>query len=74
MIVPIPGTRKLERLEENVGSVDLKLTSEDLSRIAAETSKIPLARRSWEWQRELRLKAKLRLDDAQTGSWLNVGP
>ena len=29
-IVPIPGTTKLERLEENLGAVDIKLTSDDL--------------------------------------------
>jgi aryl-alcohol dehydrogenase-like predicted oxidoreductase len=29
-IVPIPGTRKLERLEENIGAVDVRLTAEDL--------------------------------------------
>jgi aryl-alcohol dehydrogenase-like predicted oxidoreductase len=27
--VPIPGTRRLERLEENIGAVDLELTSDD---------------------------------------------
>ena len=32
-IVPIPGTRKIERLEENVGAADLELTAEDLKRI-----------------------------------------
>jgi aryl-alcohol dehydrogenase-like predicted oxidoreductase len=32
-IVPIPGTRKVARLEENVGAADLKLTAEDLKRI-----------------------------------------
>jgi aryl-alcohol dehydrogenase-like predicted oxidoreductase len=32
-IVPIPGTRKVARLEENVGAADLKLTDEDLKRI-----------------------------------------
>ncbi len=41
-IVPIPGTRKLERLEENIGSVDVKLTPADVNRIAAEASKIPV--------------------------------
>jgi aryl-alcohol dehydrogenase-like predicted oxidoreductase len=41
-IVPIPGTRKLERLEENIGSVDVKLTPDDLGRITAEASKIPV--------------------------------
>jgi aryl-alcohol dehydrogenase-like predicted oxidoreductase len=30
-IVPIPGTRKLERLEKNLGAVDVKLTHEELS-------------------------------------------
>ena len=32
-IVPIPGTRRLERLEENLGSADLKLTREDLAEL-----------------------------------------
>ena len=30
-IVPIPGTRRLERLDENLGSADLDLTPEDLT-------------------------------------------
>jgi aryl-alcohol dehydrogenase-like predicted oxidoreductase len=34
-IAPIPGTRKLERLEENLGGADVDLTAEDLERIAA---------------------------------------
>jgi aryl-alcohol dehydrogenase-like predicted oxidoreductase len=33
-IVPIPGTRNIVRLEENVGAVHLKLTDDDLRRIA----------------------------------------
>jgi aryl-alcohol dehydrogenase-like predicted oxidoreductase len=32
-IVPIPGSRKLERLDENNGAVDIVLTAEDLSAI-----------------------------------------
>ena len=32
-VVPIPGTRKISRLEENVGAVEVKLTEEDLSRL-----------------------------------------
>jgi aryl-alcohol dehydrogenase-like predicted oxidoreductase len=32
-IVPIPGTRKLHRLDENLGAVDIELTAEDLSEI-----------------------------------------
>jgi aryl-alcohol dehydrogenase-like predicted oxidoreductase len=39
-IVPIPGTRKLERLEENLGAIDVKLTAEDLSELNDALSKI----------------------------------
>lgn len=39
-IVPIPGTRKLERLEENIGAVAVELTSDDLHDIDRAASKI----------------------------------
>jgi aryl-alcohol dehydrogenase-like predicted oxidoreductase len=39
-IVPIPGTRKLERLDENLGAVAIELTSDDLREIDTATSKI----------------------------------
>jgi len=41
-IVPIPGTKKLNRLEENLASVDITLTPEDLRHIEAalQTTKI----------------------------------
>src|SRR6266568_3535332 len=39
-IVPIPGTTKLHRLEENLGAVELELTASDLEQINAEVSKI----------------------------------
>ena len=32
-IVPIPGTTKLHRLEENIGAVDIELTPDDLREI-----------------------------------------
>lgn len=32
-IVPIPGTRQIERLEENIGALDVDLSSEDLAAI-----------------------------------------
>jgi aryl-alcohol dehydrogenase-like predicted oxidoreductase len=32
-IVPIPGTTKLHRLEENIGAADLQLTADDLRKI-----------------------------------------
>ena len=31
--MPIPGTRRLERLEENLGAADLQLTTDDLAEI-----------------------------------------
>jgi len=39
-IVPIPGTTKLSRLDENIGSVEIKLTSDDLREIDSAASKI----------------------------------
>jgi aryl-alcohol dehydrogenase-like predicted oxidoreductase len=39
-IVPIPGTTKLHRLEENLGAADVALTAEDLHGMAAAISKI----------------------------------
>jgi aryl-alcohol dehydrogenase-like predicted oxidoreductase len=33
-IVPIPGTRRIERLEENVGALDVALSDDDLREIA----------------------------------------
>jgi aryl-alcohol dehydrogenase-like predicted oxidoreductase len=39
-IVPIPGTTKLHRLEENVGSTTVDLTPEDLRQIDGAASKI----------------------------------
>ncbi len=41
-IVPIPGTTKLSRLEENIGSVNLELTADDLHRIEEAASKITI--------------------------------
>ena len=34
-IVPIPGTKRVKYLEENVGAVDVQLTAQDLARIDA---------------------------------------
>ena len=45
-IVPIPGTRKLERLEENIGAVAIKLSPDDVREIddAAKTINVQGAR------------------------------
>ncbi len=42
-IVPIPGTTKLHRLEENIGSTNITLSSEELSGINTVLSKIEVA-------------------------------
>ncbi len=39
-IVPIPGTRKLHRLEENMGAANIKLTLDDLRELDTKSSKI----------------------------------
>jgi aryl-alcohol dehydrogenase-like predicted oxidoreductase len=41
-IVPIPGTTKLHRLEENLGAADLELTPTDLSQIREAPSRIDI--------------------------------
>ena len=41
-IVPIPGTTKLNRFEENIGAVKVELTADDLSEIETASSKIKL--------------------------------
>ncbi|MFZ0411476.1 MAG: aldo/keto reductase, partial [Candidatus Acidiferrales bacterium] len=41
-IVPIPGTTKLHRLEENIGAVAVELTSDELREIDSAASKIKL--------------------------------
>ena len=41
-IVPIPGTTKLNRLEENIGAVEIELTPEDLREIDSAASKIAI--------------------------------
>ena len=39
-IVPIPGTTKLARLEENIGAANIELTAGDLREIDSAASKI----------------------------------
>jgi aryl-alcohol dehydrogenase-like predicted oxidoreductase len=41
-IVPIPGTTKLHRLEENLSAADVRLASDDLRAIDTAASKITL--------------------------------
>jgi aryl-alcohol dehydrogenase-like predicted oxidoreductase len=39
-IVPIPGTRKLSRLEENIGAASIELSADDLREIESATSSV----------------------------------
>jgi len=41
-IVPIPGTTKLHRLEENIGAVNLELSPDDLRELDLAAAKIPV--------------------------------
>jgi len=41
-IVPIPGTTKMSRMEENIGAADVKLTADDLKQVQDATSKLSL--------------------------------
>jgi aryl-alcohol dehydrogenase-like predicted oxidoreductase len=41
-IVPIPGTRRLERLEENLGALDLDLSAADLAAIDDVLAAVPI--------------------------------
>jgi aryl-alcohol dehydrogenase-like predicted oxidoreductase len=41
-IVPIPGTTKLHRLEENLASADVELTAADLMRLTSAADSIPI--------------------------------
>ena len=64
-IVPIPGTTKLERLEENLGSVDLEFTSEEwcdlnraISNMKLQGDRYPSDQQNWS-QNEKSLHASL---------------
>ena len=80
-IVPIPGTRKLERLDENIGAAAVELTSEDLREIDSAASKItiqgarypktwrkgPVSERSWSYEVCVVLLVR-----THTASWTSI--
>jgi len=41
-IVPIPGTTKLHRLEENLGALNVRLSPEEIRQLETAASKIPV--------------------------------
>ena len=40
--MPIPGTRRIERLEENLGAIDVELSAADLLAIEAASAKVTI--------------------------------
>uniref|UniRef100_UPI0034D542BC aldo/keto reductase n=2 Tax=Lysobacteraceae TaxID=32033 RepID=UPI0034D542BC len=50
-IVPIPGTTKVHRLEENLGAVDLQLSSEERQRIAQALDEVSIVGERYNAQR-----------------------
>lgn len=42
-IVPIPGSRKIERMQENAGAADISLTSEEIAAIDQTLQSIPMS-------------------------------
>lgn len=46
-IVPIPGTTKLERLDENIGAAEIELTPDDLEDIESAVAKIEIEGRRY---------------------------
>jgi aryl-alcohol dehydrogenase-like predicted oxidoreductase len=41
-IVPIPGSRRLERIQENLGAADVELTDAEFARIEDELTRIEI--------------------------------
>jgi aryl-alcohol dehydrogenase-like predicted oxidoreductase len=42
-LVPIPGTRRLERLDENIGATTLKLSDDDLAALDEAATRLGVA-------------------------------
>ncbi len=55
-IVPIPGTTKVHRLEENLGAVDLQLSSEERQRIAQAVDEVSIVGERYNAQRAAQVK------------------
>ena len=41
-IVPIPGTRRLKRLDENLAAADLELPADDVAQLTALSDAVPV--------------------------------
>jgi aryl-alcohol dehydrogenase-like predicted oxidoreductase len=47
-IVPIPGSRKLSRIEENINAANIKLTKEELTKIREALDNLELKADRWD--------------------------
>lgn len=54
--MPIPGTTKVHRLEENLGAVDLQLSSEERQRIAQALDEVSIVGERYNAQRAAQVK------------------
>jgi aryl-alcohol dehydrogenase-like predicted oxidoreductase len=54
-VVPIPGTTKLHRLEENLGAARVELTADDLRNIESAVSKITVQGARYSEQQQQRI-------------------
>ena len=45
-VVPIPGTKRLQRVEENLGALEVKLCADDVARISAARRSAPAPARA----------------------------
>jgi aryl-alcohol dehydrogenase-like predicted oxidoreductase len=41
-VTPIPGSRKIERIDENLGAADVDLTADELARIEGELAQVSI--------------------------------
>lgn len=55
MFVPIPGTTKLHRVEENIGATELELSADDLAQIEAATGGIAIQGDRYSAQNQARI-------------------
>ncbi|MDR2150626.1 MAG: aldo/keto reductase [Spirochaetaceae bacterium] len=42
-MVPIPGSRKIERMKENAGSTAIRLTAEEVAELDSALDRIPMS-------------------------------
>ena len=54
-VIPIPGTKHIDRLEENLGALRVRLSPAEVDRIDRSRGRHPLPRRRHAWRVYLRI-------------------